>query len=57
MLSSKGYPIYKQWNLTIPVANYFTIDQKELDQVGVYPDVHVATNQAMKTALALIQTN
>lgn len=56
MLSSKGYPIYKQWNLTIPVANYFTIDQKELDQVGVYPDVHVATNQAMKTALALIQT-
>lgn len=54
MLSGKQFMVDKQWNLTLPVANYFTIDHHQLDQVGVKPDVEVNANQALTKALELI---
>lgn len=57
MLSAKGFNIYKGWWLTLPVANYYTMDNKHLDQVGVAPNIETESDKAMKKAKELIKEN
>lgn len=39
MLSAEKFDVKDLWQLYIPTANYYTMDGKELDQVGVEPDI------------------
>lgn len=57
MLSAKGFNIYKNWWLTLPVANYYTMDNKSLDQVGVKPDLEIDSDKAKDKAVELIKDN
>lgn len=54
MLSAKGFNIYKDWWLTLPVADYYTMGNKHLDQVGVAPEIETTSDDAMKKAMELI---
>jgi len=39
------------------VANYYTMDNKHLDQVGVAPNIETESDKAMKKAKELIKEN
>lgn len=54
MLSAKSSNILKNWYLTLPIADYFTIDNVNLDQVGVKPDIEVESAKALEKAMEII---
>ncbi|MEI6683803.1 MAG: S41 family peptidase [Bacteroidota bacterium] len=57
MLSAKSFNIYKDWYFTLPLANYYTIDNKELEQTGVAPDIETKSEDAMKKVMEIIQNS
>lgn len=57
MLSSGGYYLQSGFLLTLPVADYYTVDGVRLEGNGVQPDIAVAASEALAKILALIESS
>ena len=57
MLSSGGYYLQSGFLLTLPVADYYTIDGVRLEGNGVQPDIAVPASEALAKILALIESS
>lgn len=55
MLSARSFKLSDNWYLTLPVADYFTMDNINLDQVGVKPHIEVENNQALEEVMTIIR--
>ncbi len=55
MLSAESFKLENSWFLTLPVANYFTIDNRELEQIGVKPDIETKAENALEKVKYLIK--
>lgn len=45
MLSGEEFPVGGDWVITIPTAEYYTVDGFRIDQVGVQPDISLKPDE------------
>ena len=57
MLAARPFTISGKYILSLPIADFYTIDGVRLDQVGVEPHIETDSEKAMETALKLIEGN
>jgi C-terminal processing protease CtpA/Prc len=55
MLSSSGVPLQSGFQLTLPVADYYTPTGERLDKIGVEPNIKVPATQALEHVLQLLK--
>lgn len=55
MLNGEIFPLNNELQLWIPTAEYYTVDGKKLDQIGVEPDIKVESEEALYKTLELIK--
>jgi C-terminal processing protease CtpA/Prc len=54
MLSATPFTLTDNYTLILPIADYYTADKLRLDQVGVEPDIEVASDKALEHVIGLI---
>lgn len=54
MLSAKAFDINENYELYLPIGNYYTIDNFWIEQNGVKPDIETKSDEAEKKVLELI---
>jgi hypothetical protein len=54
MLSQKPYDIAGGFHLYLPVADYYSVQQGRIENIGVKPDINVESENALQHALKLI---
>ena len=57
MLSQKPFDIVGGLQLYLPIADYYSVENGRIEGVGVSPDVAVAPDQALETALQMVSRN
>jgi hypothetical protein len=57
MLAAAPFDLYGKYKIILPLADFYTYDGMRLDNVGVFPDIEVKSDDALEKALELIHTN
>jgi hypothetical protein len=55
MLNGERFELPGKFNLWMPTADYYTVDGKKLDKIGVEPDFPVQSELALDTTLELLK--
>lgn len=54
MLSSSPFYLKDNFTLILPLADYYTVDNKRLDLLGVEPDIPIAADNALEHVLKMV---
>ena len=57
MMNGEIFNISDELDLFVPTADYYTVDGKKLDKVGVEPDIKVASDKALDKVKELLLIN
>lgn len=55
MLSATSFNFKDNWHIVLPIADYYTNDNKKLDQVGVTPHIKIKSSNALNYVLKVLK--
>ncbi len=55
MLSAAPFYLKDNYSLLLPLADYYTVDKKRLDKIGVEPDIKIDSDKALEHVLKLLK--